>query len=137
METELKRQGKFGEYTHNLVSQGVKTYIKDIEDLILEIALEDSNENFITEHGDIEKWAGKGIDKQKIRSVIDCAKSGYLQPTQVQELLDAVGIPRAKEMVASSKEQAIEAGKKLGSASPCHDNLADCLGKSRLHGPSG
>jgi hypothetical protein len=30
-----------------------------------------------------------------------------------------------------------EAGKKLGSASPCHDNLADCLGKSRLHGPSG
>lgn len=66
METELKRQGKFDEYARNLVSRGVKTHIKEIEDLILEIALEDNNEEFITEQGDIEKWAGKGIDKQKI-----------------------------------------------------------------------
>jgi hypothetical protein len=66
METELKRQGKFEEYARNLVNRGVKTHIKDVEDLILEIALEDNNEEFVTEQGDIEKWAGKGIDKQKI-----------------------------------------------------------------------
>jgi hypothetical protein len=66
METELKRQGKFEEYTRNLVNKGVQTHIKEIEDLILEVALEDNNEEFITEQGDIEKWAGKGIDKQKI-----------------------------------------------------------------------
>jgi hypothetical protein len=68
LETELKRQGKFEEYARNLVNRGVKTHIKDIEDLILEIALEDSNEEFVTEQGDIEKWAGKGIDKQSIIS---------------------------------------------------------------------
>jgi len=66
METELKRQGKFEEYARNLVNRGVKTHIKDVEDLILEIALEDNNEEFVTEQGDIEKWAGKGINKQKI-----------------------------------------------------------------------
>lgn len=66
IETELKRQGKFEDYTRNLINKGVKTHIKEIEDIILEIALEDNNEEFITEQGDIEKWAGKGIDKQKI-----------------------------------------------------------------------
>ena len=66
METELKRQGKFEEYARNLVNRGVKTHIKDVEDLILEIALEDNNEEFVTEQGDIEKWAGKGINKQTI-----------------------------------------------------------------------
>jgi hypothetical protein len=68
METELKRQGKFEEYARNLVNRGVQSHIKEMEDLILEIALEDNNEDFVTEQGDIEKWAGKGIDKQKIIS---------------------------------------------------------------------
>ena len=33
---------------------------------MLELALDESNEGFVTEAGDIEKWSGKGIDKQKI-----------------------------------------------------------------------
>jgi hypothetical protein len=33
---------------------------------MLELALNDNNESFVTEAGDVEKWAGKGVDKQKI-----------------------------------------------------------------------
>jgi len=66
METELKRNGQYEEYTRSLITGGVKAHIKDLEDVMLELALNDNNESFITEAGDIEKWAGKGIDKQKI-----------------------------------------------------------------------
>ena len=70
IETELKRTGQFEEYARNLTTRGVRAYIKDLEDVILEIALTETNEGFVTEAGDIEKWAGKGIDKQKITTEI-------------------------------------------------------------------
>jgi ribosomal protein L44E len=66
METELKRTGQYEEYVRNLTTRGVKTYITELENALLELALEDSNEEFVTEQGDIEKWTGKGIDKQKL-----------------------------------------------------------------------
>ncbi len=66
METELKRTGQFEEYARSLTTRGIKTHIDELEQFVLEIALEDSNEGFVTEQGDVEKWAGKGIDKQKI-----------------------------------------------------------------------
>ena len=70
METELKRTGQYEEYVRNLTTRGVKTYITELESALLELALEDSNEEFVTEQGDIEKWAGKGIDKQKLTQEI-------------------------------------------------------------------
>jgi ribosomal protein L44E len=70
METELKRTGQYEEYVRNLTTRGVKTYITELESALLELALEDSNEEFITEQGDVEKWAGKGIDKQKLAEEI-------------------------------------------------------------------
>ena len=70
METELKRTGQFEEYARNLTTRGIKSYINELEEVILEIALEETNEGFVTEDGDIEKWAGKGIDKQKITTEI-------------------------------------------------------------------
>jgi hypothetical protein len=66
METKLKLTGQYEEYARNLIKGGVKVHIKDLEDALLELALDESNEGFVTEAGDIEKWAGKGIDKQKI-----------------------------------------------------------------------
>lgn len=66
METELKRTGKFEEYARNLTTRGIKVYINELEQFMLELALTDNNESFVTEDGDIEKWAGKGIDKTKI-----------------------------------------------------------------------
>ncbi len=70
METELKRTGQYEEYVRNLTTRGVKTYISELEGALLELALEDSNEEFVTEQGDVEKWAGKGIDKQKLAEEI-------------------------------------------------------------------
>ena len=66
METELKSNGQYEAYTRGLITGGVKAHIKDLEDVMLELALNDNNESFVTEAGDVEKWAGKGIDKQKI-----------------------------------------------------------------------
>ena len=66
METELKRTGQYEAYVRDLTTRGIRTYVKDLEDALLEIALMDSNEGFITEAGDIEKWAGKGVDTKKM-----------------------------------------------------------------------
>jgi len=82
MESKLKREGKYEEYSQNLIKQGVKVHIKDLEDVLLELALEESNEGFVTEAGDIEKWAGKGIDKQKIAQDLQ---------EYIQKLKDHVG----------------------------------------------
>lgn len=65
-ETELKRLGKFEEYQRNIIKQGVAYHIKEIEDALLELALNSPEESFITEAGDIESWKGKGINKQEI-----------------------------------------------------------------------
>lgn len=81
-ETELKRQGKFEEYARSLVSGGVRQYIKDLEDALLDLAKED-NDQFVTEQGDIETWKGKGIDKQKLTEEIQ---------NHIQELKDNIEI---------------------------------------------
>jgi bacterioferritin-associated ferredoxin len=80
METELKRIGKFEEYARGLMNTGAKAYIKDLEDALLDLVGE-SNDVFVTEHGDVEKWAGKGIDTTKITKEIQ---------EHIQELKDAI-----------------------------------------------
>jgi len=63
-ETELKRQGKFEEYAKNIISGGLKQYIKDLENALIDFNNE-TDDQFVTEQGDIEVWKGKGIDKEK------------------------------------------------------------------------
>ena len=46
-------------------------------------------------------------DDEKIRQIIAESSNGYLEPLKVQQLLDSVGIPRAKEGVFTSKETAM------------------------------
>ena len=53
------------------------------------------------------------IDRKAIRAVMDHAQDGYLAPGDVQKLLDAAGIPRAKEAVVSSLEEAVEAAREI------------------------
>ncbi len=65
-ESELKRLGKYEEYERNIIKKGIAVYIKELEDVMLEIAMTDSDESFVTEAGDIEKWSGSNIDKQSI-----------------------------------------------------------------------
>ena len=66
IESELKRTGKFEEYQHNMVMKGVKTYITEMEGLLLDIMLESSKETFVTEAGDVEEWRGGVTDKTQI-----------------------------------------------------------------------
>jgi hypothetical protein len=66
METELKRTGNFEEYQRNMIMGGVKTYIKELEDMLLEILMDTGKESFVTEAGDVEEWRGGVIDKTKI-----------------------------------------------------------------------
>jgi hypothetical protein len=66
IETELKRRGQYEEYERNMNRQSINEYIKELEQLLLEISINDMNgEDFVTEEGDIEKWGGK-VNKQKL-----------------------------------------------------------------------
>jgi hypothetical protein len=65
-ESELKRLGKYEEYERNIIKKGIVVYIQELESLMLEIAMNDNNESFVTEAGDIEKWSGGNFDKQSI-----------------------------------------------------------------------
>lgn len=65
-ETKLKLEGKFEEYQQNINKQSISYHIKEMENILLELALNQSDESFVTEAGDIETWKGKGIDTQKL-----------------------------------------------------------------------
>lgn len=54
------------------------------------------------------------VDIKRIREVIDNAMEGYLAPAQVQSLLDAAGIARVGEVLASNLPDALRAAEKLG-----------------------
>lgn len=54
------------------------------------------------------------LDTKRIRQVIDRAENGYLAPGQIHELLDAAGIPRAKEGVASTEEEIVTLARTIG-----------------------
>ena len=57
-ETELKRVGEYDKYERNIVINGLKAHIKELEDIMLDLSVNESNESFITEAGDIETWKG-------------------------------------------------------------------------------
>lgn len=54
------------------------------------------------------------VDIKLIRSVIDNCNEGYLSPVEVQKLLDAAGIERAKEAVTSTVNEAQKMAKEIG-----------------------
>jgi acetyltransferase len=54
------------------------------------------------------------VAHQKIRKVISNAGTGYLSPAAIGELLDACGIPRAREATVTTAEEAAVQAKLLG-----------------------
>lgn len=54
------------------------------------------------------------VDTKLIRSVIQNCEEGYLAPGDVQKLLDAAGISRAKEAIASNLNDAKRMAKEIG-----------------------
>jgi hypothetical protein len=80
-ETRLKAEGKYQEYERNIVKQGVEYHIKEMENVLLELLMNQSEESFVTEGGDIETWKGKGIDTQQLSQDIQ---------EYIQKLKDAI-----------------------------------------------
>jgi len=54
------------------------------------------------------------VDTKIIRQIIDGADNGYLSPFQVQKLLDAAGIERAKEAVAKDEKSLRNFAREIG-----------------------
>lgn len=54
------------------------------------------------------------VDKEKIRNIIDNSDNGYLTPEKTQEILDAAGINRVKELVVSTYPEALKAAREIG-----------------------
>ncbi len=51
---------------------------------------------------------------QKIRSIIDKSKNGYLEPSIIQELLHAADIPLVREAVATTRREIISIANSMG-----------------------
>lgn len=54
------------------------------------------------------------VNTVSIREVIDNCKEGYIEPEQIQALLDAAGIPRIPEKVTDQIDDAVAAAEEMG-----------------------
>ena len=61
-----------------------------------------------------EKIYVNEVNVPGIRQIVDKAKSGYLEPSLIQELLTAANIPVVKEVVAQTKKELLSVAKKTG-----------------------
>lgn len=64
MEHKLKIEGKYEEYERNTLANNAEDYTNDLELYLLE-ALNASNDQFVSERGEVERWKG-GLDKEKV-----------------------------------------------------------------------
>ena len=64
MEHKLKIEGKYEKYERDMLANNAEDYINDLESYLLE-ALNSSNDQFVSERGEIERWKG-GMDKEKV-----------------------------------------------------------------------
>ncbi len=78
-ETKLKVQGKYKEYEQDMIKQGVRYHIKEMEGVLLELLMNNS-EQFVTENGEIEEWKGKGMNDQFVKDIQE----------YIQKLKDAI-----------------------------------------------
>jgi hypothetical protein len=67
-ETKLRMEGKYEEYERNLVANNMNSYVDHLEAYLLE-AINESNTQFVSERGEVERWKG-GIDKNKLEQEI-------------------------------------------------------------------
>jgi len=68
-EFELRKAGLFEEYEKNIINSEVDGFINSFKDYV-ESKLTESNNSFISEQGDIEKWEG-GLDKERVLESLD------------------------------------------------------------------
>ena len=62
MEHQLRIDGKYEEYERAIVANNAESYLDDLEQYLLE-AINESNTQFVSERGEVERWKG-GIDSK-------------------------------------------------------------------------
>tara|TARA_R110001592_G_C12895571_1_gene726110 strand:- start:76 stop:648 length:573 start_codon:yes stop_codon:yes gene_type:complete len=67
-ETKLKSEGKWEEYVNSTFNKEVDINIEEYKNF-MENILSQSNNNYVTEAGDIQKWVG-GIDKKRAKAAM-------------------------------------------------------------------
>jgi len=67
-ETKLKLEGKWEDYVTEAYNKEIDGYIEDYK-AYMQDALAESNEGYITEAGDIQKWVG-GADKERVEQAM-------------------------------------------------------------------
>lgn len=55
-----------------------------------------------------------GINRSKIREIIDNSENGYLSPEKIHELLDAVSVPHSKEGTVNTEENCVKMSRDFG-----------------------
>lgn len=68
-EHELQKAGLFEEYEKNIINSDIEGFILEFKTWVEE-QLKESNESFITEQGDIEKWEGK-YNTEKVMEMLN------------------------------------------------------------------
>ena len=63
-ETKLKLEGKWENYVTETYNQEIDKHIEEYK-AYMQDALSETNEGYVTEAGDIQKWVG-GIDKERV-----------------------------------------------------------------------
>jgi len=63
-EHELKKEGKFEEYQRNIKNNELDNRITEFK-LWVKEKLEENNNSFVSESGEVEKWVGK-VNKEKV-----------------------------------------------------------------------
>tara|TARA_Y100001972_G_scaffold12373_1_gene13267 strand:+ start:276 stop:857 length:582 start_codon:yes stop_codon:yes gene_type:complete len=75
MEHKLRIEGKYNEYQKNIVADNANDYVNHLESYLME-ALNTSNNQYVSERGEIERWKG-GADKEKLTTEIKQAISEF------------------------------------------------------------
>jgi hypothetical protein len=61
-ETDIRKQGLWEEYEKNIINSDLDNLIEDYSVWMDEV-INSSNESFITENGDVERWVGSSKKK--------------------------------------------------------------------------
>ena len=68
-ETKMKLEGKWSKYLKNTTNKELDNMIEEYKSFMID-ALNESNDGFITESGEVEKWVG-GINKERATKAME------------------------------------------------------------------
>ena len=68
MEIQLRKDGKWEEYQRNIKNNEIDNRIKEFKTYIEE-RLKESNDGFVSESGEVEKWVGK-VNEDKVEEYV-------------------------------------------------------------------